>query len=325
MIFQTPVTDYGRTFEIGSQDKILALGSCFANVVGQRMADNLIKVVLNPFGTLYNPKSIFSVLSLCLDWAENKVDPEKLSEDIIFKSRHDIWYSWLSSSVIQGLTHEECKNAFLQTLCRVACWLKSLNVLMITFGTTHYYSLKSDKHGLCVANCHKMPSAVFDENEMSAEEIATGFKQIISRMRCINPNVKVLVSVSPYRYLKYGLHKSQVSKATLFVAIEQCMRENGNIFYFPAYEILNDELRDYRFYAPDMLHPSAIAEDYIWEKFCRIYMGGQMLSFMEEWSTVLKMKAHKPSSATATARLDSCIKEKTDALKNKYPFMFRLQ
>ena len=83
MIFQTPVTDYGRTFEIGSQDKILALGSCFANVVGQRMADNLIKVVLNPFGTLYNPKSIFSVLSLCLDWAENKVDPEKLSEDII--------------------------------------------------------------------------------------------------------------------------------------------------------------------------------------------------------------------------------------------------
>lgn len=324
MKFQTPVTDYGNTFKIAPKDKILALGSCFASVVGKRLSDNQMKIILNPFGTLYNPKSIFDVLLLCLDWAEGKVDPNLLCNEVIFESNHGVWYSWLSSSVIQGSTREECRTSFLQVLDKVASWLKELDVLMVTFGTMHYYSLKDDKQNLCVANCHKMPASFFDEKEMTAEEIVKRFNLVVSRMRCVSPNVKVVTSVSPYRYLKYGLHKNQASKATLFVALEQSMRESGNIFYFPAYEILNDELRDYRFYASDMVHPSSVAEDYIWDQFSRHYLDEQTLSFIEEWRPVVKMREHKPSSAAAAIHLDSIIKEKTDSLKLKYPSMFQL-
>ena len=324
MNFQTPVTDYGNTFKIAPKDKILALGSCFASVVGKRLSDNQMKIILNPFGTLYNPKSIFDVLLLCLDWAEGKVDSNQLCNEVIFESNHGVWYSWLSSSVIQGITREECRTSFLQVVDKVASWLKELDVLMVTFGTTHYYSIKDDKQNLCVANCHKMPASLFNENEMTTVEIVKRFNQVVSRMRCVSPNVKIVTSVSPYRYLKYGLHKNQVSKATLFVALEQSMRESENIFYFPAYEILNDELRDYRFYASDMVHPSSVAEDYIWEQFSQRYLDKQTLSFIEEWSSVVKMREHKPSSAAAAIHLDSIIKEKTESLKLKYPSMIQL-
>ncbi len=323
MIFQTPVTDYGNTFEIGSRDKILALGSCFASVVGQRLSDNLLKIMLNPFGTLYNPKSICSILQLCLDRAENIVDIDKLINQVIFKSKQGLWYSWLSSSIIHGNTHDECKEQFLQTLDNAANWLKELDVLMVTFGTTHYYSLNDGEAcGLCVANCHKMTSGLFDEGEMLTSEIVENLNQILFRLKNINPDIKLLISVSPYRYLKYGLHQSQISKASLLLSIEQFMRDNKNVFYYPAYEILNDELRDYRFYAADMVHPSSVAEDYIWERFCHFYLDEQVRSFMAEWSAVLKMKAHKPSSAAAAQNLDSIVKVKTEIIKGKYPFMF---
>ena len=193
---------------------------------------------------------------------------------------------------------------------------------MITFGTSHYYCLKKDTPGLCVANCHKMPSCIFEEEEMSVTEIITDFRHLISKLRKVRPTVKILATVSPYRYLKYGMHKNQISKATLLIAIEECMKEDENVFYFPAYEILNDELRDYRFYAPDMVHPSEVAENYIWEMFSQLYFSEQLRSFIQEWSQIIKMKSHRPSSDVEGMRLNDEINKKVDKIRSKYPLMF---
>lgn len=324
MNFSTPVTDFGQTFTIKPQHNILALGSCFANVIGKKMQDNRFKILLNPFGTLYNPKSIFRILFLSIDLLEKKLDLDNLPQDIIFEREKNDWRSWFASSNIYGETREQCRKSLYNVLQKMVSYIKKLDVLMLTFGTNHYYYLKENKSGsnLCVANCHKMPSSFFGEAEMSLTDISKEFVDIIDRLRQIRPQIKVITTVSPYRYIKYGLHQSQISKASILLSIDIAMKQYKNLYYFPAYEIVNDELRDYRFYSKDMVHPSEVTEEYIWEKFCQYYLSKDLLSFIEEWKTILKMRAHIPTSEEKNLLLQENINQRIEKIKDKYPLMF---
>lgn len=323
MKLSTPVTDYGKTFLIQPADKILSLGSCFANVVGQRLHNFRVPTLLNPAGTLYNPKSILSLLDLALDYMEFPQKAKDLVCGSLFRNSDGIWHSWLAASQISGQNREECLANINQAVRELADFLNQADVLMITFGTDHYYSLNNGNHiPDCVANCHKMPSSIFREKIMSVSDIVNMFSETYSRIKTLRPELKAILTVSPYRYLKYGLHQNQLSKARLLLAVDECTNRHDDIYYFPAYEILNDELRDYRYYAPDMAHPSEVAEEYVWEMFCRHYIDTRLLSFFKEWSTVLKMQVHRPSSTSAAEELKANIEARIKSIQKKFPQMF---
>ncbi|MBP5629823.1 MAG: GSCFA domain-containing protein [Bacteroidaceae bacterium] len=323
MQFTTPIHDFGQTFRLTGSDKILALGSCFAQVVGQRLADNRLDIAINPTGVLYNPESIFLTLDTALDIAQGNSDVLqqrlRVMKSLTFEAPDGRWYNWMAASLIQGQSREECDRRMADVMEHIAQRLNSLTVLMLTFGTDHYYSL----NGQCtVANCHKMPAAMFEERILTIDEIVRRFDTTCRRLIELRPELKILVSVSPYRYLKYGLHVSQLSKARLLLATDEIQKRHSAVCYFPAYEILNDELRDYRYYAADMVHPSETAEEYIWQTFCNHYIDQRLSLFFQEWAPVLKLQSHRTKDTATQNALCATLSKKTEQVKQQFPEMF---
>ena len=324
MQFTTPIHDFGQTFQLTGSDKILALGSCFAQVVGQRLADNRLDIVINPTGVLYNPESIFLTLDAALDIAQGNSDVlrelQRVMNSLTFEGQDGKWYNWMAASLIQGQSREECYRQMADAMEHMAQRLNNLTVLMLTFGTDHYYSLNGQYP---VANCHKMPAAMFEEHILTTDEIARGFDNTCRRLKELRPELKILVSVSPYRYLKYGLHTSQLSKARLLLATDEIQKRHNMVCYFPAYEILNDELRDYRYYAADMVHPSETAEQYIWQTFCDHYIDERLNLFFHEWAPVLKLQSHRAKDIATQDALNATLSKKIEQVKQQFPEMFQ--
>ena len=237
MEFRTIVDIPKPNFAIQPCEQMLFVGSCFANSIGQRFKEEGFPVVVNPFGTMYNPASILHTIGRC-----------ETSPHIAF----------------------------------------------LTLGTNHVYRLKET--GEIVDNCEKRPQSLFTEEELSIEECADYLQQAINLLKQRNPDVHILFTVSPIRYRKYGYHESQLSKATLLLAIHMAANSLpiGACTYFPAYEIIMDELRDYRFYAADMLHPSEQAVEYIWERLVDHYFSKEAKAFLEEWRPLKQVLAHRP-------------------------------
>ena len=200
--------------------------------------------------------------------------------------------------------------------------------VFLTLGTNHVYRLKET--GEIVDNCQKRPATLFDEEELTVDQCADYLQQAIDILREKNPDVHIVLTVSPIRYRKYGYHGSQLSKATLLLAVERltvnCKPSTVNckpstVNYFPAYEIVNDELRDYRFYQDDMLHPSSQAVEYIWQRFSEVYLSDEARSFLKEWAPLKAALAHKPfdpASEDYKAFMDKTML-KIAALQKKYP------
>ena len=193
--------------------------------------------------------------------------------------------------------------------------------VFLTLGTNHVYRLKET--GEIVDNCQKRPAALFNEEELTVDQCADYLQQAIDILREKNPDVHIVLTVSPIRYRKYGYHGSQLSKATLLLAVERltvnCKPSTVN--YFPAYEIVNDELRDYRFYQDDMLHPSSQAVEYIWQRFSEVYLSDEARLFLKEWAPLKAALAHKPfdpASEDYKAFMDKTML-KIAALQKKYP------
>ena len=193
-------------------------------------------------------------------------------------------------------------------------------VVFMTLGTNHVYRLKES--GEIVDNCEKRPQSLFTEEQLSVEACADYLQQAVDMLRQRNPEVRVVLTVSPIRYRKYGYHESQLSKATLLLAIDRILPSNpGTLYYFPSYEILMDELRDYRFYASDMLHPTGQAVDYIWERLVDTYFSDDARRFLDEWRPLRQTLAHKPfhpDSEEYQVLMDKTML-KVDALRKKYP------
>ncbi len=282
MDFRTIVDIPKPTFEIAPCEPLLFVGSCFADSIGQRFKDEGFPVVVNPFGTMYNPASILHTL-------------QRLAAS--------------SATVPAGFPAGLPSTVFL------------------TLGTNHVYRLKET--GEIVDNCQKRPAALFQEEELTIDQCADYLQQAITLLRQANPKVRIVLTVSPIRYRKYGYHGSQLSKATLLLAIDKLAASSatvpagfpaGSLSYFPAYEIVNDELRDYRFYAADMLHPSEQTVDYIWERLVDTYFSPEAKAFLEEWRPLKQALAHKPFNPDAPeyrAFMDKTLL-KVEEIRKKY-------
>ena len=244
-------------FRIRPFEEMLFVGSCFADKIGARFTDEKFRTIVNPYGVMYNPASILHTIS-------------KLS----------IIRSALPLGIAKNYQLSTIKTAFL------------------TLGTNHVYILKETNE--IVDNCEKRPQSLFIEKELSVDECADYLQQSIDLLRQLNPDIRIVITVSPIRYRKYGYHGSQLSKATLLLAVQkvidncQLSTVNYQLNYFPAYEIINDELRDYRFYAEDMLHPSAQAVEYIWQRFSEVYLSDEAKAFIKEWQPIKAALNHKP-------------------------------
>ncbi len=281
MEFRTIVDIPRSEWQIEPHDEVLFVGSCFADSIGRRFQQEQFPTMVNPFGTMYNPASVLHTI-------------ERLP----------------------------------QTICQGG--RKAPRVAFITLGTNHVYIDRQT--GQIVDNCQKRPPAEFREELLSVEQCADYLQQAVSRLRTYNPNVQVVLTVSPIRYRKYGYHESQLSKATLLMAVEKVIRTSLNsqlsilnsqpstLNYFPAYEILMDELRDYRFYAADMLHPSDLAVDFIWQRLVETYFSQRAKEWLNDWRPVKQALMHRPFNADSNeyrAFMDKTML-KVEALRKKY-------
>ena len=279
------------------------MGSCFATEIGRRFQEEKFRAVINPYGVMYNPASILHTI-------------QRLSEGVPSDLQSD------------GNEYKDLQSAI---------------TVFLTLGTNHVYRLKET--GEIVDNCEKRPQSLFTEEELSVEACADYLQQAITLLREKNPEVRIVLTVSPIRYRKYGYHASQLSKATLLLAADivcngqtrtdtdsinrmggQTCQKSPNspcqsVAYFPAYEIVNDELRDYRFYKPDMLHPTDQAVEYIWQRLSETYLSDEAKAFVQEWSPLKAALNHKPFDAESEEYKAFMHKTmlKVEALKKKYP------
>lgn len=305
--------------ELNSGDGILLLGSCFTTEIGTRLAADKFGVTINPLGTLYNPISIAGTISLLYRYT---TEPDKVQGEIessLFTG-NGLWGSWMASTLLSDRNREVCLSNVINAVRSGAQRLKDARALILTFGSNHVYIKEND--GRIVANCHKMPGKYFRDEELSVEKIIDAYRQLLPPILESLPAMQIIMTVSPYRYLKYGLHDSELGKAVLLLAEDGIIKSfGGRCAYFPSFEIMNDELRSYRFYAPDMLHPTAQAADIIYSRFCDFAFSPRMHQFANEWRKVSGTLGHRPSCPEAEdyLRLMENMKQKARQLKEEYP------
>lgn len=267
-------------FNINYDDKILFLGSCFAQEIGTIMQNMGFECLVNPFGVLYNPASIAGSL-------ERLVSATPFcSSDIIRNG--DVYKSIYHSSDYAEMSEEALLRKINTSLEQSSAFFKQSDVIALTLGTTWLYKLQSD--GRTVANCHKLPSNAFSREFLSAEQCISLLEPVIRK----NQDKRWIISVSPVRHLKDGAHENQLSKARLLIAADELSRRYSNVCYFPSYEIVMDELRDYRFYAADMIHLSREATDYIWERFAEFILDEKSEELLKDYKRLYEMKSHRP-------------------------------
>lgn len=277
--FRTKVDIHNKELSLSHRHKYLLLGSCFSDSIGDKLTNAGFDSIANPFGALYNPLSIINALS----------------------ARNDEFYQW---------TQKSCDDLDFEQV------IDSADVLILTFGTAWVYELKQTGH--VVANCKKQPDALFTRRRITTNEIEEKYTEFIENT--IIPNHRTVVfTVSPIRHKKDGLHENQLSKSILLLAIDSlCKTYPNNCYYFPSYEIVMDELRDYRFYADDMLHPSQVAVQYIWERFQQAYFCPKTIDFIEQFEHLNRILHHQPLDASNEAhqQLVAQTKEKINQLKH---------
>lgn len=264
MEFRTIVDIPTPEFTIEPQEKMLFVGSCFADNIGKRFVDEMFLTTVNPLGVMYNPASILHTIQSIED---------------------------------------------------------APRVAFLTLGTNHVYILKET--GEIVDNCRKRPARLFHEEELTVDDCAEYLQKAVDILYSRNKDVQVVVTVSPIRYAKYGYHGSQLSKATLQLAADKLVKANVNCTYFPAYEIVNDELRDYRFYREDMLHPTDQTVEYIWQRLQETYLSNSAKAFIESWRPLKEAIRHRPFNPEGAEYIAFANKTKENIakLRLQYPLL----
>ncbi len=280
MFFRIEVLIPKPSFSLRPLQRMLFVGSCFADNIGRRFEEEKFRAVVNPYGVMYNPVSILHTVGRYVDENRNS----------------------LAAARPEGESGREVPL-----------------VAVFTLGTNHVYRLKET--GEIVDNCQKRPQRLFQEEELTIDQCRDALAEAVDKLRGIVPDVQVIITVSPIRYAKYGFHGSQLSKATLLLAADRLCREYGCCSYFPAYEIVNDELRDYRFYKEDMLHPSDQAVAYIWERFSAAYFSKETNAFLEKWRPIKAALNHRPFNPDSEEHQTFMqrTQEKIEELKRQYP------
>ncbi len=283
-MFRTELNVLPSSWKISIDDPVFLLGSCFAIHIGERLQQYKFEALTNPFGTIFNPHSLFRLIEFSLN-------EEKIPE-WSFLENQGIHRNYFFHSDVSGKTEEELTRSIQEKRAQTFHSIKNAKVILLTFGTAVYYRLK--KNNEIVANCHKVPAKEFNKEMLSANEIVEGFVKTYDAIKEINPDVNFILTVSPVRHLKDSLEVNSVSKAILRTASEEIKNSHNDVAYFPSFELMMDDLRDYRFYKEDMLHPNDQAITYIWEKFIGAYFDEKTLKFVEEWSSIIKALHHRP-------------------------------
>ncbi|MCF4101200.1 GSCFA domain-containing protein [Gillisia sp. M10.2A] len=313
MEFRTQIPLQEKSPKIGYQSDILLLGSCFVENIGEKLDYYKLRNRRNPFGILYHPLAISKFIL-------KAVNEERYTEDDIF-FHNERWHCFDAHSELSNSDKNqllECLNANLGNALK---YLKTASHLIITLGTAWYYELIENNES--VANCHKFPQKHFNKKLLKIDQIITSLNLLLEAVQKLNPEITVIFTVSPVRHLKDGIVENQLSKAHLIAAIHQVVNTEGNVkhlHYFPSYEIMMDDLRDYRFYAEDLLHPNVVAINYIWEKFIEIWFSQTATNTLKKVETIQRGLSHKAFNETSTAHqkfLDD-LQIKIEKLQNEY-------
>lgn len=273
---------------LNPEESVVLLGSCFTDYIGERMRECRWRAFPNTLGSLYNPSSIAKILRLlCTGGDIYDATIESITQ------RDELFVSWLTDSHNNTYTIEGTAHNVFYKLLRLSNQLHKAHTLIVTFGTAWVYELR-ERPGYIVSNCHKFPADTFIRRRLTIQEIVEEWNELLKLIDKRYPQLKVIFTVSPVRHLKDGFEENSRSKAILQLACEEICRDNERADYFPAYEIVNDDLRDYRFYASDLVHPSQEAVDYIWEKFQDCYLSKESRALLAEGEKVTKRLNHKP-------------------------------
>lgn len=282
--FRTVLPTQPSAVTITHADRLLLLGSCFTEHIGARLAAGRFQVLVNPDGIVYNPVSIADTLE-----ALSADDPVAGVE--VFEY-HGLWHSWAHHGHFSNPDRETALNAIRAARQTAAGFLRQSKRLLLTLGTARVFSLR--EAGRIVANCHKAPAARFEERRLSVAETVAALAPVLEKLRTRQPELEVLLTVSPVRHLRDGFVENQRSKAVLVLACAELEAQFGFVHYFPAYELLLDDLRDYRFYAADMVHPDEAAVEYIWEAFASTYFPPATRDCLTQINKITAAARHRP-------------------------------
>jgi len=297
MKFRTEISIHPSPVKISHNDKVMLFGSCFAESIGNKLSYHKFPAMTNPCGIMFNPVSIYNAFRFI---CEKKVFTES---DIFFND--GLWHSFFHHGLFSNRDKTGCLNTINQSIGEAYDFVKNAATVVITLGTAYVWEYL--QNGIVVTNCHKMPSSAFNQYMLSVEQVQESLFLIIEHLKKVNNKATVIFTVSPVRYLKNGDHNNQLSKATLLLAIDNLRQQNKTVEYFPSYEIMMDDLRDYRFYADDLIHPSSKAIDYIWEKFSECYFDATTIELNKKIGAYQKALSHTvlhEHSASQDAFLD---------------------
>lgn len=301
------------THLIDYSSKILLMGSCFTENIGEKLSELKFNTCINPFGIVYNPESVAHSL-------EFLVKRRMFTEADLFEHQ-GVWNSFYHHSRFSDIQKEHCLEKINSQIEQGSQFLKNGDFLIITLGTAWVYQLK--KSGRVVSNCHKVSAKEFERFRLSKCDIVEKLKSVLKKIKNQNLNLKIILTVSPVRHLKDGAVENQQSKATLLMAVHELTQELEKVSYFPAYEIMMDDLRDYRFYAEDMVHPSPTAIQYIWEKFSKTWVNESIKPQMIEIGKLARASKHRPFQPGST-EFQQFKKHQLKAIGNleqQFPFM----
>ncbi|CAM1359948.1 GSCFA domain-containing protein [Tenacibaculum litoreum] len=310
---QIPLTKQ-KYNQINYQSKLLLLGSCFSENIGNKLNYYKFQSKQNPFGILFHPKAIENLITKALN------REEYTDKDIFFHNER--WHSFEAHSSLSTIDKDELLNNLNLFLQQTFEQLQNTTHLIITLGTAWVYrEITSDT---LVANCHKVPQKNFLKELLNVDEISESLEAVNSLVKLVNKNISVIYTLSPVRHLKDGFTENQRSKAHLLSAIHKVVEPRNAIYYFPSYEIVMDELRDYRFYNEDMIHPNKTAVNYIWEKFKQVWITEDSYQTMQQVETIQRGLNHKPFNPESEAHqlFLKKLQQKKETLLQAFPFMY---
>ncbi len=288
--FRTILAVTPSQWKIDHSDQILTLGSCFSDEIGRVLSTHKFETMVNPFGTVYNPVSIVRLL----DWAISNESPKDG-----YTLSGESWVNFHFHSEFMALDRTQIEEKINQRMEEVHQFLGKAQYLVITLGTSWVYRyLKSDE---LVANCHKIPNNEFRKELLNPREVIRPLEDCLKRLREFNPGLKIILTVSPVRHLKDGIPENQVSKSILRIACHYLEEDLNFVEYFPSYEITLDDLRDYRFYQRDMIHPSSEAVEYIWQSFSKRYFTDSTQALNQEVESAISALDHRPFQPDSAA------------------------
>lgn len=299
-------------FMLNHNDSLLLIGSCFSENIGELLQIHRFKTVINPHGIVFNLLSMAQSL-------DEIVEGRAADADFILE-RGGRYYSYLAHSSFHGATREELLEKLNRQNQKALAAMKSAKVLVLTFGSAYYYHHKT--LNIAVSNCHKQPQQTFDKKLCEVAEITKALENTLQKIENLNKDLKIIITVSPVKHLRDGVIENSLSKATLLLACNKLVKERSNRYYFPAFELVNDDLRDYRFYKEDLAHPNGQAIAYVWDKFGQTFFDERTMQINKLVEAVNKAQLHQQrgSDPAEKKELELYLEKLENELKKMMPY-----